>query len=325
MQPKLSPNDISSQARGWFVRLLERPSERVRADFLAWKAADPAHEAAYRKVEDSWNAAQQPGERLALREADELAVYLQAMDAAKRQKKLSGRLVGLSVLLAAALGGAFWLQQPHFFQNLAADHVTARGERASFALADGSTVTLDADSALAEDFRVGERRVRLVRGTAFFDVVVSPTPFIVEANDGQVKVLGTAFDVRLLDDGAVVTLQRGRVAVEKAGLAEVVLQPGQQVQYGATGVGAVANVDLNEEMAWRDGRMVFYRRRLADVVEEIARYRPGRIVIASPSLGEELVTGSLSLTDTDAALASLRASVGFSVHSLGGVLTVLRR
>jgi transmembrane sensor len=95
------------------------------------------------------------------------------------------------------------------------------------------------------------------------------------------------------------------------------------VRFGPQGVADVQSVALEDALAWRGGRYTFYQARLADVVAEIERYRKGRILVMGSSLADERVTGSFSLDDTDAALQSLQASVGFNLHSLGGRLTII--
>lgn len=317
--------DIEAEARAWFVDLLQTPTERKRIAFEAWRAADPAHAEAFRSVALAWEAAEQPGRSLAEAEADELAVYLRAMDGEKSRRRTTRNLAGLVVILLCLLCGAVWLERPHLLQDMTADYVSPRGERASIALADGSTILLDADSALSEDFTEGERRVRLLRGAAFFEVTHDAArPFIVAAGEGEVRVLGTRFDVRLLDDRTVVTLAHGSVAVTAGpDRAQALLKPGEQVAFGKAGLEPVESVNIEDSLAWHNGRFVFYRARLADVVREIERYRKGRIAIASTRLANERVTGSFPLDDTDAALASLQASVGFRFHALAGRLTVI--
>lgn len=312
-------------AREWFVALLDAPTPARQAEFEAWLRSDPAHLEAYEAVEAAWLASEKPGERLAEAESEELGLYLKEMDKAKGEKKTFRRLSTFSLILAVALAGGIWLERPGLLQNLGADYVTARGEQRSITLADGSIALLDADSAMAEVDGAGERRVRLIRGGAFFEVMPSTTPFIVEADNGEVRVLGTGFDVRLLSDGGLVTLEHGRVSVatDDGHAATTVLQPGQQVRFGAAGVGTAENVNLADALAWRGGRFVFYRTRLADVISEIERYRRGRIIIATETLADERVTGSFSLNDTDAALASLQAGVGFRMNSLAGRFTVI--
>ncbi len=327
-QPQRTDSEIREEARTLFVSLLDTPSARRRAAVETWRAADPAHDQAYRAVEAAWTEAETPALRLAAEEADELAGYLAVMDKARREKKAFRGLSALSILLVLLLAGATWLERPNLLQDLAADHVTERGERRSLTLSDGSTVLLDADSALlVEEDHPGERRVRLLRGAAFFEVAHSDEPFVVAAAGGEVRVLGTRFDVRLVDDGGVVTLERGSVAVS-AGPAgghvpPTVIVPGQQVAFGPNGIRQVETVNLDDALAWHGGRYVFYRAPLARVIREVERYRPGRIVITTDTLAAVRVTGSFPLADTEAALASLQASVGFKMTTLAGRLTVI--
>lgn len=317
-------SDPRDMAREWFVALLAEPTPARQAEFERWLRADPAHFEAYQSVEATWHAMESPGQRLAEKEADELSGYLEAMDRTKRDRKTTKRLGIVGIVLAALVSGAIWLERPSLIENLRADYVTERGERRNIKLADGSSVLLDADSALADASVTGERRVKLIRGGGFFDVVPSSEPFVVEAANGEVRVLGTGFDVRLLADGGSVTLEHGRVSVTTDRKPDAtVLQPGEQVHFGPKGVAAVQAVVLEDALAWRGGRYTFYRARLADVVNEIARYRKGRIVIATSALADERVTGSFSLGDTDEALSSLQASVGFEIHNLTSRLTVI--
>ncbi|MFK4772267.1 FecR family protein [Rhizobium sp. ZW T2_16] len=314
----------AEQAQAWFVTLLGETTAAQRVEFTQWLNADPAHMDAYRDVEASWQAMEGPGHRLAEREADELSVYLKAMDRNKRGRKTASK-VGLLVLLGAVvLAGGLWLERPGLIDDLRADYATSRGERRTVTLDDGSTVLLDADSALSLELSPNRRRVHLLRGGAYFDVTPSSVPFVVDAADGSVSVLGTGFDVRLVDDGGSVTLAHGRVAVRAGGQpSETILEPGEQVRFGPNGVADVQTVAIEDALAWRGGRYAFYRARLADVVAEIERYRMGRILVVGSDLADARVTGSFALNDTDAALQSLQASVGFNLHSLGGRLTIV--
>ncbi|MDQ8697365.1 FecR family protein [Hyphomicrobium sp. LHD-15] len=320
-QDPFPQTDPDEAALAWLSRLRGNPAPGDQAVFEQWLAASPAHRVAWRRAESLWSTMGEPGARVAEEEASILAGYLENMDRARRRKAVrrTGTALGLAL---AVLSGAIWLEQPHLLQNLAADYVSARGERRLVTLSDASTVLLDADTAMDVAFSPGERRVRLLRGTAYFSVTKSGDPFIVEAADGQVRVLGTEFDVRLADQRAVVTLARGRVEVGN-GTRTATIAPGQQVSYAADTLGTVVEADLDAALAWRDGRFVFYEARLADVVAEIARYRSGRIVITSSELANWTVSGSLPLDDPDAALRSLQSSVGFSMRSIAGRLVIL--
>ena len=82
---------------------------------------------------------------------------------------------------------------------------------------DGTTVWLNAGSKLyyENDFAGTTREVRLI-GEAFFDVIKRPEqPFIVHASGIDIKVLGTAFNVKSYpeDKNVETTLYRGLVNV----------------------------------------------------------------------------------------------------------------
>ena len=317
---------IRAAARDWFIRLLNDPQDETRRACAQWRGSDPAHDKAFRQVETAWFAVDEPGARLAVAEQDELAARLRSMDRRKRGRRVSRGLLGAVALLAMLLGGGIWLENPHLLGDLIADHATGRAERRTIELADGSRVLLDADSAVAVEFDPTARVIRLLRGGASFDVEPSSTPFRVEAGTGDITALGTRFDVRISDDDVTVTLEHGRVAVSDGMTSTpAVLDSGQQLRYGLAGLGDIRDINLADETAWREGRFVFHRARLGDVIAEIARYRPGRLVIVSSTLSDERVTGSLNLNDTDAALASLQDTIGFRMFSLAGRLTVLQR
>lgn len=324
--PQRSEAELREEARTWFVRQRQPMSAAEMAAFRAWIEADPAHDRAFCRIEEIWRATEGPAQRLAARDSDALSVYLNALDRAKARPRTSRALVVASLLLLLAVAGAAWIDRPNLVQDMMADHVTGRGERRALVLSDGSRVLLDADSALNERFSGTERRVVLLRGMASFDIAPGTRPFVAAAADGEIHDIGTRFDVGLVDEGALVTLESGKVAVSTPGAGRpVTLEPGERLRFGRHGAGPVEKVALADALAWRGGRYVFYREHLSDVVAEVARYRRGRIVVLGGDLGDRLVTGSFPLSDTDAALSSLQSSVGFRMTSVTGALTVIRR
>jgi transmembrane sensor len=91
---------------------------------------------------------------------------------------------------------------------------TAPGQRRTFNLAEGSKITLDANSALNVELTPGQRSLRLARGEAYFQVSKDPTrPFIVTAGGTRVRAVGTAFNVRISDHRTVVAVVEGKVEV----------------------------------------------------------------------------------------------------------------
>lgn len=328
-QPAPADTRVEKEAVAWFTRMNGRPSAADRQDFATWLAAAPAHADAYADVRAFWDqlgplSGQMP-DALPEPETGALAGPLARIDAIRRKRRMGKTASGIALGLAALLlGGWLWLDHPHLLQDLSADYVAPRGQMRSVDLADGSTVLLDADSAIDVKLSLKARRVSLLRGTAFFHVKPGPVPFIVEARNGEARVLGTTFEVAAHEsEGVTVTLASGSLKVDLTDRPQdVLLKPGESVDYGAAGLGPLRQVDVEEAMAWRTGRYIFTNVRLADVLERIGRYRDGRIVLLSSTLGHMRVSGNISLRDTDAALAAVRSTVGFPLHSLGKVTVI---
>jgi transmembrane sensor len=316
---------IERQSIAWFTRMNGRPSEADRQDFARWLAASPAHARSYQGIQTLWSDLGTAAGTLDVREAGDLAGPIERIHELRRRRRLGGAAVGVVLGFAALVASAWlWLEQPHLIENWQADHATGRGEQRQVALADGSTLILDADSAVTIDLSKSQRRVTLLRGAAFFAVEPAQAPFVITARNGAARVLGTAFEVAAREGEEVtVTLERGSLQVGLLDRSnEVVLKPGESVDYGRAGLGTIHAVAPEETAAWRDGRFIFTNARLADVLQRIGRYREGRIVLIDSSLGDRRVSGNIALLDTDAALAAVQSSVGFSLTRLGRVTVV---
>nr|WP_256667437.1 MULTISPECIES: FecR family protein [unclassified Pseudomonas] len=310
----------------WLSLLHDQPSSGDQATFSHWLQADPAHIEAYAQAQVLWELSEQPARTLATEEAFALQGLLRAMDAAKgraRRRWSAGLAMAASVVLAVALGAGWQLGR--WVDDLGADYVSAPGQVRTVVLADQSAVTLDADSAIAVDFSHGERHVQLRRGAGFFSVSHTGQPFVVEAGQGEARVLGTQFEVRLQPGGAQVTVLSGRVAVTAAkGAPQQVLGASQQVAYGQGEAEPLHGVDSEAQLAWRQGWLNYYHAPLAEVVEDLRRYFPGRILMLNNQLADRRVSGSFSSHDPQAVLDSLQAALGFEQHKVLGRLIVLR-
>jgi transmembrane sensor len=325
VQESQSGRQTEREAIAWFTRMNGRPSRADRQNFEDWHKT-PVHAAAYQHVSSLWSSADGIGASLGREDKSAIAAHLKRIEEFRRRR--SGRKIGttvLSVLFALGVSGWLWLEKPNFLQDMRADYIAARGEQRSITLSDGSTVLLDADSAVTVEMTDKARRVDLLRGTAYFEVQPSSVPFIVDAANGHSRVLGTAFDISMTQEGANVTLAHGslQVSLDDASTS-VVLKPGESVTYGGKGLGVVGPVDIPDAMAWREGRFVFNNMRLSDVLAQIERNRDGRIVLIGETLAERRVSGSLLLADTDAALDAVQSIAGFQMQKLGRRLVIIR-
>lgn len=324
---RITPTPAQEQAAlAWLSLLHDRPSTGDQLIFSQWLHADPAHAEAYARAQVIWELSEGPARTLADEDASALQGYLEAMDRPRRPqvRRWAAALAMAACLLLMISLGSGW-QPQRWIDDLGADYVSAPGEIRTVTLADESRVTLDADSAIAVDFSHGERHVQLRRGAGFFSVTHTGEPFVVEAEKGQARVLGTQFEVRLQPHGAQVTVLSGRVGVTALRDAQQqILTAGQQVAYGEGSAQQLHAVDSEAQLAWRQGWLTYYQSTLADVVQDLRRYYPGRIVLLNDELGARKVSGSFPSRDPQAVLNSLQGVLGFEQHQVLGRLIILR-
>jgi transmembrane sensor len=326
---RVIPTPAQEQAAfAWLSLLHDQPSSGDQATFSHWLQADPAHAEAYAQAQVVWELTETPARTLADEDALALQGYLNAMNRSRRTsvRRWSGALaMAMAACMVLMIGvGAGW-QPSRWVDDLGADYVSAPGEIRTVTLADQSQVTLDADSAIAVDFSRGERHVQLRRGAGFFSVTHTGEPFVVDAEKGQARVLGTQFEVRLQPHGAQVTVLSGRVGVTADKHAEQqILIAGQQVAYGEGSAQKLRAVDSEAQLAWRQGWLNYYKATLADVVQDLGRYYPGRIVLLNDELAARRVSGSFPSKDPQAVLSSLQGVLGFEQHKVLGHLIILR-
>jgi transmembrane sensor len=320
---RVTPTPAQEQAAfAWLSLLHDQPSSGDQATFSHWLQADPAHAEAYAQAQVVWELSEGPARTLANEDAFALQGYLNAMNRSRRSsvRRWSGALAMAACLLLMVSLGSGW-QPMRWVDDLGADYVSAPGEVRTVTLADQSQVTLDADSAIAVDFSRGERHVQLRRGAGFFSVTHTGEPFVVEAEKGQARVLGTQFEVRLQPHGAQVTVLSGRVGVTADKHAEQqILTAGQQVAYGEGAAEKLHAVDSEAQLAWRQGWLNYYKAPLADVVQDLRRYYPGRIVLLNDDLAARRVSGSFPGKDPQAVLSSLQGVMGFEQHAVGHLI-----
>ncbi|HKP32519.1 MAG TPA: FecR family protein, partial [Chitinophagaceae bacterium] len=140
------------------------------------------------------------------------------------QPKSTSRKKGflISILCVAAIAAAFYFFQPFSSPpvkpvDIKSEVSTRPGSRTKLVLPDGSSVWLNAGSKLtySKDFGTKDRNVTLT-GEAFFDVVSNEeVPFEITTPTLQIKVLGTAFNVKSYpsEKTSETTVIRGRVEI----------------------------------------------------------------------------------------------------------------
>lgn len=178
-----------------------------------------------------------------------------------------------------------------------------RGGEYLLVLSDSTRVWVNADSRLRYPVRFeGKREVYLLAGEAYFDVARDEAlPFVVHTSRGQVKVLGTEFNVNTYDKeaGVVTTLVEGSVQFAAPGKAvkSVVLKPGDQLLTGEGNDWQVREVNVAEYVAWKDGEYVFNHQTLENLMKIVERNYDVTVFFASEECKSLRFSGDLKKYD----------------------------
>lgn len=152
------------------------------------------------------------------------------------------------------------------------------GSRLQTTLPDGTKVWLNAGSRMSysQGFSLKNRQVMIV-GEGYFEVAHNKDlPFCVKADDVNVKVLGTKFNLRDYpnDAEAIVSLTEGSVALNstKASAEEHRLKPGQRATLDKlTGKICIEDYEVSNSMLWTNGQLVFDGQPFGEIIKMLAR------------------------------------------------------
>jgi len=291
-----------AEAAAWKVRLNEQGLESSY-DFEMWLMADPANEEAWNQVEAPWQLfgdhAASPLVVKARRDA------LNRVHARSRPPRRVWFALAASILLVVCtglilLGQGWWADDQQVYRT---DH----GERRTILLADGSRVSLDAETELRVSLKPKARELQLISGQARFDVAHDARrPFSVLAGGQSVVAVGTAFNIDLLEARPRITMIEGKVEIFSVARADggrgtqtrlVALAAGQQLSFGTrAAVVRAANVDA--AIAWNEGQLIFDDEPLATVAHRVSRYAAKPISVA-PDAASLRVSGVFQSNDAN--------------------------
>lgn len=310
-------------AAAWVVRLEAGDlADREAVAFDAWLAATPENAVAFDAALSVSQAYAASGEAIA-----EALGARRAPRAPKTNDYGRRAVMGMGAMAAAAAVAV--VIAPQFAAAETETFVTAKGERRTVQLADGSTVDLNGGTRLTVTLARDARRVVLDRGQAVFDVAhAARRPFTIAAGDRTVRVVGTQFDVRRLDGKLSVTVARGAVEVRPSAGATgraYRLHPGQRLNHAeGASVAQIASTQAEEVLGWRQGRLVYREQPLSEVVADLNQQFATPIRVDDPVLARTPISGVLVIDDQAAVIQRLALLVPIrAVRSDAGV--VLRR
>lgn len=297
----------------------------AQVSIARWRARSARHQAVWADVVDIHQLSGQA----VLARRGEITTSKTACRTAHAGRRLSRRQVifgGGAVLAAVSVGAII---APDLLLRTRADYLTATAQTRRIPLSDGSVVSLGPDSALRAHISSDERRVELLAGMAFFEVVNNAVlPFRAVVKGMVVTSVGAAFD--LSSDAGLLSMAVGRGQADISPVSDRDAQPRATVSAGewltldpASGRVERGHCDPQQVAAWREGMLVADREILSAVVARIGRWQPGHITIASHHLGAQRISGIYTLSDPMSALRAVVQPYGGKVRQFSPLLTII--
>ncbi len=225
------------------------------------------------------------------------------------------RWLGYAAAAALAILLAFFFLRPDGPVSIKAGY----GQVAEHTLPDGSKVVLNAGTTIRyqEDTWESARQASL-EGEAFFEVEKGK-PFVVTTPKGQVKVLGTSFNINTFEGRFDVYCYTGRVEVEAGGNRDT-LSAGERALWNNGGWEKGA-FESGGSPGWQRGRFEYHSAPLSDVFREMERQFD--ITIDAPdSILSRTYTGAYERNNLDSALYRVCWPMKLEAGRKGSVVTI---
>ena len=338
-----SPEDIEQQAADWLLRLDtdQGPSQAELKRLRAWVERSPAHREQFKRLTQYWHCTTLPADLSfsPANSSESEATKATSVSAFQRLFSSGWRgtaILGTALSLTAALAMGLLMDNSSGISGNGI-YETRTGEQNSITLVDGSVIQLNTGSRIHVNFVDNQRTVSLMAGEVHFEVAKDTTrPFIVKAREGLVRAVGTAFTVRLQPQALKVVVAEGKVALATSldkpnsdnNTAETVkravdrgyLVEGQTVDFvpeADKGLGneiqQLKHDDLDQQLAWRRGMLLFAGEPLSEVIAEVNRYTSIDIKIIDAQIADIRIGGHFKVDETDAMLQALEMSFGIQV------------
>jgi transmembrane sensor len=272
--------------------------------------------------------------------------------------------IGSLVLLLITAGFFFFYSDKSVPQkdtgelNVKNEISTKSGSKTNLVLPDGTKVWLNSSSQLTYEKNYGSklREVTLI-GEAYFDVVKNKEkPFVIHTAKMDIKVLGTAFNVKCYpgEKTTETSLVRGSIEVTLKGrLEKIMLKPNEKLVVNNQEETEKRNIQAPKkltflkpaaekpiisvthltflsvdstviETAWVQNRLVFSSETFEEVVLKMERWYNVKITFADEALKEERLTGNFEKETVTDALNALRLTTKFSYSIKNNIIIIYK-
>lgn len=232
--------------------------------------------------------------------------------------------VAATVLLLLTLGATtVYLRNADIFTKKIT-YITGNDEKnMKVSLPDGSLISLNRNSELTYRSSFGKRGRNVeLKGEAFFEISHDAAkPFIINAGDAKVKVIGTSFNVitRNSDYSVEVFVKTGKVMLsDNSGTKSIALEPGYVGKINAEATEKILNKDPNY-LAWNTGKLVYNGQNLNIVFRDLKRVYNMDIIADDPAILDNLWTSPIDNQQPETIIRLISASFNLNYTKDGDV------
>jgi transmembrane sensor len=288
------------QACNWMARLLaDDVSDNDHKACNIWRNAAPENENAWQQVNSICTQFDElPDKKIGSR-------ILNNHQSFSRRRLLT--FIGVSLGIGV-LGSSKLITNV----NSDSDYLTQTGEISEFKFDDGTRLILN--TATAVDFDQTTRKIRLHEGEIWVSTGQHATPLTIYGQNGKMIPIGTEFSVRQFENNTRLCVYQGRVkfSPSDAPFDKHVVGSGKGVDFDSVSIKRHFKVNTASK-AWIDKKLAVSNMLLTDFIEELSRYRVGKIKV-SLELSKQRVTGVFSLENTDNVLFQLSEILPLSIQ-----------
>ncbi|WP_087724790.1 FecR family protein [Pandoraea sp. PE-S2T-3] len=320
---------LGAQAHAWLTLLRSgAATEQDAEQFKAWCATSPLHRQALAQINHEWRTiaqAQTYYEKTYPKRRAQTETQL------RREASRDSRRFFLRGLAAA--GGAAAVAAVVFppfglwpsMQALVADHRTATGEQMRVDVAKNVELLLNTKTSVDVQHAAGNQgadRIVLIDGELALTQNPGAHSIEIVAGAGRILPDDGGVEVRRVGARYCVTCTSGKARLLHDGQT-LAMSQSERIWYDEHRVERGTRVDLEVASAWQRGDLLFRGTPLGEAVEEINRYRPGRIVVSDAQLASRRISGQFKVADLDEAIHQIQRIYHADVTRLPGGIVIL--
>jgi transmembrane sensor len=322
--------DIERQAAAWLARKDSGNWSAVdQAQLDQWFALATAHRVAYLRLATAWSKAGSitacaTGPAAPAAQPDQVPAQAEP----RSLPRFSQWRIAAAILVAVG-ATAGWLAVRTPLSEV--HYATRLGTQRTYALQDGSKLTLNTATLVRARVSRSVRMVWLDEGEAYFEIARDAAhPFVVMSGANRITVLGTKFTVRREASGTEVVVVDGRVQVENGQLpsrAPVILVRHQKVVATPLTMRKSDESDaaIDQLLSWREGKLVFDQVTLDEAASEFNRYNKQRLVLADADAAKLKIGGRFDVDNITGFTNLLQRGFGLDVRESGDTITIASR